>query len=85
MKIQQDLTSFERSLLEVEDEIFWTIIAKKLASYLLANECIKMGIRKEGILACSVFLEYTSAITHLINKVKRNDPLSIIMILPKHN
>jgi len=62
----------EISLLDVEGKIFWSIVAKRLTSYLLNNECINPNGQKGGVPGYSGCLEHTSAIRQIIKEAKSN-------------
>lgn len=61
----------EISLLDVEGKIFWAIVAKRLTSYLLANDYIDASVQKGGISGHSGCLEHTAAISQLIQEAKQ--------------
>lgn len=63
----------EISLLDVEGKIFWSIIAKRLTTYLIANEFIDPSVQKGGVPGYSGCLEHTAAISQLIREAKRNN------------
>lgn len=63
----------EISLLDVEGKIFWSIIAKRLTTYLLVNEFIDPSVQKGGVPGYSACLEHTAVISQLINEAKRNN------------
>ena len=68
----------EISLLDVEEKIFWSIIAKSLTTYLLTNEFINPSIQKGGVPGYSGCLEHIAVISQLINEAKRhNNTLSV--------
>ncbi len=71
----------EISLLDVEGKIFWSIIAKRLTTYLLANEFIDPSVQKGGVPGYSGCLEHTAVISQLINEAKsNNNTLSIVWL-----
>lgn len=71
----------EISLLDVEGKIFWSIIAKRLTTYLLANDFIDPSVQKGGVPGYSGCLEHTAAISQLIKEAKRNNStLSVIWL-----
>lgn len=58
------------SLLDVEGKVFWSIIANRLISYLLANKYVDTSVQKGGVPGYSGCLEQTSvqkkAISHRV-------------------
>ncbi len=71
----------EISLLDVEGKIFWSIIAKRLTTYLLANEFIDPSVQKGGVPGYSGCLEHTAVISQLINEAKsNNNTLSVVWL-----
>jgi hypothetical protein len=71
----------EISLLDVEGKIFWSIIAKRLATYLLANEFIDPSVQKGGVPGYFGCLEHTAVISQLINEAKsNNNTLSVVWL-----
>ncbi len=63
----------EITLLDVEGKIFWSIIAKRLTTYLLTNEFIDPSVQKGGVMGYSGYLEHTAVISQLINETKSNN------------
>ncbi len=63
----------EITLLDVEGKIFWSIIAKRLTTYLLTNEFIDPSVQKGGVMGYSGCLEHTAVISQLINETKSNN------------
>ncbi len=71
----------EISLLDVEGKIFWSIIAKRLTAYLLANELIDPSVQKEEVPGYSSCLEHRAVISQLINDAKsNNNTLSVVWL-----
>lgn len=69
------------SLLDVEGKIFWSIIGKRLTTYLIANGFIDPSVQKGGAPGYSGCLEHTTAISQLIREAKRNNStLSVIWL-----
>ena len=58
------------SLLSVEGKIFFSILAKRLTSYLIENNYINTAVQKGGVPGYSGCLEHTAMITHLIQEAK---------------
>lgn len=58
--------------MDVEGKIFWSIIAKRLTKYLLANDFIDPSVQKGGILRYSGCLKHTAAISQLLKEAKSN-------------
>ena len=59
------------SLLSVECKIFFSVLAKRLTSYMTQNKYINTSIQKGGIPGFSGCLEHTSMISQLIWEAKR--------------
>ncbi len=71
----------EISLLDVEGKIFWSIFAKRLTAYLLANEFIDPSVQKGEVPGYSSCLEHTAVISQLINDAKsNNNTLSVVWL-----
>lgn len=71
----------EISLLDVEGKIFWSIVAKRLTSYLLSNEYIDASVQKGGVPGYSGCLEHTSAISQIVQEARRgNNTLSVVWL-----
>ena len=62
----------EISLLDVEGKIFWSIVAKRLTTFLLRNGFIDPSVQKGGVPGYSGCLEHTSAISQLIKEAKKD-------------
>ena len=58
------------SLLDVEGEIFFAILAKRLTSLLTGNTYIDTSVQKGGVPGFSGCVEHTSAITQVIREAK---------------
>jgi len=58
------------SLLNVEGNIFFSVVAQRLASYLENNSLIDTTVQKAGIPAFTGCLEHTSMIWHQIQTAK---------------
>lgn len=59
------------NLLNVEGNIFFSIVAQRMTTYLKQNNLIDMSIQKVGIPGFSGCLEHTSMIWHQIQTAKR--------------
>lgn len=71
----------EISLLSVEGKIFWSVIARRLTTYLLKNQYIDVAVQKGGIAGFSGCVEHTSAITNLIQEAKEGKKdLSVVWL-----
>lgn len=71
----------EISLLDVEGKIFWSIVGKRLTTYLIANNFIDPTVQKGGVPGYSGCLEHTSAISQLINEAKsKHNTLSVVWL-----
>lgn len=71
----------EISLLDVEGKINWSIIAKRVRTFLNANEFINPSVQKGGVPGYSGCLEHTTAISQLVRETKRNNStLSVICL-----
>ena len=58
------------SLLNVEWKIFFSVLSRRLTTYMLANQYVDTAIQKGWIPGFSVCVEHTSAITQLIREAK---------------
>ena len=59
------------SLLSVECKIFFSVLAKRITSYMTQNHYINTSIQKVGIPGFSGCLEHTSMISQLIKEAKK--------------
>lgn len=59
------------SLLNVECKIFFSVLARRITTYMMQNHYINPSIQKGGIPGFSGCLEHTSMITQLIQEAKR--------------
>ncbi|XP_052223956.1 uncharacterized protein LOC127839608 [Dreissena polymorpha] len=59
------------SLLNVEGNIFFAILARRLTSFLTGNAYINTSVQKGGVPGFSGCIEHTSAITQLISEAKK--------------
>jgi hypothetical protein len=72
-KNSQSLKQFRTiSLLNVEGKIFLAVLARRMTSYLLANNYIDMSVQKGGVPGVSGCVEHTSALTQIIQEAKEN-------------
>jgi hypothetical protein len=60
------------SLLNVEGKIFLAVLAKRMTSYMLANNYIDVAVQKGGIPGVSGCLEHTAALTQIIREAREN-------------
>ena len=58
------------SLLSVEGKIFFSILAKRLTTYMLENEYVDISVQKGGIPGFSGCVEHTSALTQLLHEAR---------------
>ncbi|XP_052237971.1 uncharacterized protein LOC127849292 [Dreissena polymorpha] len=58
------------SLLSVEGKIFFSILAKRLTTYMLENEYVDISVQKGGIPGFSGRVEHTSALTQLLHEAR---------------
>ena len=58
------------SLLNVEGKVFLSILAKRLTTYMLANNYMDTSVQKGGIPGVCGCLEHTSVLTQLIKEAK---------------
>ena len=66
-----DLSQFRMiSLLNVEEKIFFSVVAQRLASHLERNSLIDTTLQKAGIPGLAGCLEHTSMIWHQIQTAK---------------
>ena len=71
----------EISLLDVEGKIFWSIISKRMNTYLLDNHYIDTSVQKGGISGISGCLEHTAVITQLIHEArKEKNSLAVVWL-----
>lgn len=69
----------EISLLDVEGRIFYSVIAKRLTIYLLANKYVDTSVQKRGVPGCLGCLKHTSIMSQVIKKAKTNNStLSVV-------
>ncbi|KAG1925127.1 hypothetical protein F2P79_025744 [Pimephales promelas] len=69
------------SLLSVECKIFFSVLAKRLTSYMTQNQYINTSIQKGGVPGFSGCLEHTSMITQLIQEAKqKKSDLTVIWL-----
>lgn len=59
------------NLLNVEGKVFFSIVAKRMTTYLKQNNLIDTAVQKAGIPGFSGCLEHTSMIWHQIQSAKR--------------
>ena len=59
------------SLLSVEGKVFWSVVAKRLTTFLLKNNYIDAAVQKGGISGFAGCIEHTAAITQLIEDAKK--------------
>ena len=72
-KDSKDITQFRTiSLLNIEGKIFFSILSKRLISYLLTNNYIDTSVQKGGVPGFSGCIEHTSAISQLIREARVN-------------
>ena len=72
-KDSKDVTQFRTiSLLNVEGKIFFSVLSRRLTSYLLKNKYIDTAVQKGGDPGFSGCVEHTSAISQLIREAKVN-------------
>ena len=72
-KDSKDVTQFRTiSLLNVEGKIFFSVLSRRLTSYLLNNKYIDTAVQKGGVPGFSGCIEHTSAISQLIREAKVN-------------
>lgn len=72
-KDSKDISQFRTiSLLNVEGKIFFSILAKRLTSYLLKNNYVDTSVQKGGVPGFSGCIEHTSAISQLIREARVN-------------
>ena len=58
------------SLLSVEGKIFFSILAKRLTTYMLGNKYVDTSVQKGGIPGFSGCVEHTSALTQLLHEAR---------------
>ena len=58
------------SLLSVEGNIFFSILAKRLTTYMLANKYVDTSVQKGGIPGFSGCIEHTSALIQLLHEAR---------------
>ena len=72
-KDSKDVTQFRTiSLLNVEGKIFFSVLSRRLSSYLLNNKYIDTAVQRGGVPGFSGCIEHTSAISQLIREAKVN-------------
>lgn len=60
------------SLLNVEGKIFLAVLARRMTTYMLANEYIDIAVQKGGVPGVSGCLEHTGALTQIIREARDN-------------
>lgn len=69
------------SLLSVEGKIFFSVLAKRITSYLIANNYVDTSVQKGGVPGFSGCLEHTSILSELIHQARQNKKdLSVIWL-----
>lgn len=58
------------SLLNVEGKIFLALLARRMTTFMLANNYIDIAVQKGGVPGVSGCLEHTSALTQIIREAK---------------
>ena len=58
--------------MDVEGKVFWSVIARRMNAYLIANKYIDTSVQKGGIPGMSGCLEHTAVITQLIREAKKD-------------
>ena len=58
------------SLLSVEGKIFFSLLAKRLTTYMLDNKYVDTSVQKGGIPGFSGCAEHTSALTQLLHEAR---------------
>ena len=59
------------SLLNVEGKIFFSVVARRLSAFLLANNFVDTSVQKAGISGFSGCLEHTNVIWHQVQTAKK--------------
>lgn len=73
------------SLLSVEGNIFFSILAKQLADFFLKNGYIDTSVQKGGIPGVSDSLEHTGMVTQLLREAKENKGALVVLWLDLAN
>ena len=69
------------SLLSVEGKIFFSVVAKRLTSYLVENKYLDTSVQKGGVPGFSGCLEHTAVLSELIHQAKQQrGDLSVIWL-----
>ena len=72
-KNSKDIGQFRTiSLLNVEGKIFFSILAKRLTTYMVENEYLDTSVQKGGIPRFSKCIEHTNALTQLLHEARIN-------------
>ncbi|XP_060589724.1 uncharacterized protein LOC132744948 [Ruditapes philippinarum] len=72
-KNSKNITQFRTiSLLSVEGKIFFSILAKRMTTYMIENKYIDTSVQKGGIPGFSGCAEHTSALTQLLHEARIN-------------
>ncbi|XP_060589960.1 uncharacterized protein LOC132745155 [Ruditapes philippinarum] len=72
-KNSKNITQFRTiSLLSVEGKIFFSILAKRMTTYMIENKYIDTSVQKGGIPGFSGCVEHTSALTQLLHEARIN-------------
>ena len=69
------------SLLSVEAKTFFSVLAKRLTSYMISNNYIDTSVQKGGIPGFSGCVEHTSTLTQLLHEARiRNNSLTVVWL-----
>ncbi|XP_045174487.2 uncharacterized protein LOC123535800 [Mercenaria mercenaria] len=60
------------SLLSVEGKIFFSVLARRLTTYMTTNKYVDISVQKGGIPGLSGCVEHTSALTQLLHEARIN-------------
>lgn len=72
-KDSHDISQFKGiALLNVEGKIFFSVVAKRMTNYLLANNYIDISCQKAGVLGFPGCVEHSAMIWEQIQTAKRN-------------
>lgn len=73
------------SLLSVEGKIFFSIVAKRLADFLLKNRYINTSVQKGGIPGVPGCLEHTGVVTQLLREARESKGSLVVLWLDLAN
>jgi len=71
-KILKRLANYGQSLLNVEGNIFFAVLARRLTTYMTANDSVDRSVQEGGIPGFAGCIEHTSIISQLIGEAKVN-------------